>query len=292
LQKWEDRGNDKRECYTKRRNTQENIFAGYLLSLPLFHMPKWTKFLLLRSNASDWLDPAPSEQLPSTSTSPTRFNDQINKPPNKTKDPLTLESTPKIKPPQMIRSLAAAAVALLLVSSSSAADSVCDCPELCSLLPPEGSVFPCYQGEPGHASTCFKTDPLLPEGSTWSCQSCADHGYPEYLRKDPIYRHMELWGKGKDAEQVGGAGPSKPCAGCGETCALVPPAGSAFPCYEGAPEDAAVCYVTDPLLATGTTWKCSTCMAEGFPVYLRQDPIYPNMGLWTREAKGMHAGLN
>ena len=32
---------------------------------------------------------------------------------------------------------------------------------VCALLPPSGSGFPCYEGTPDYAATCYKTDPLL-----------------------------------------------------------------------------------------------------------------------------------
>jgi hypothetical protein len=72
-----------------------------------------------------------------------------------------------------------------------------------------------------------------------------------------------------------------PCNGCTDVCSLVPPANSSFPCYQGTPSDASKCFKTDPLLASGTTWTCETCSAVGYPVYLRNDPIYTSMELWS-----------
>jgi len=75
---------------------------------------------------------------------------------------------------------------------------------------------------------------------------------------------------------------SDACLDCTtDTCVLLPPDGSSFPRYEGALEDANKCYNTDPLLADGTTYKCSTCSSEGYDLYLQNDPIYKNMELWS-----------
>ena len=73
------------------------------------------------------------------------------------------------------------------------AAGVCNCDDLCSLIPPSGSKFPCYQGAASDAAKCFQTDPLLASGTTWACGTCASFGYPNYLQNDPIYKNMELW---------------------------------------------------------------------------------------------------
>lgn len=41
------------------------------------------------------------------------------------------------------------------------------CTTTCILLPPEGVSFPCYQGTPDDAPFCFKSDPILKDGTTW-----------------------------------------------------------------------------------------------------------------------------
>jgi hypothetical protein len=74
------------------------------------------------------------------------------------------------------------------------AESVCKCNGQCSLIPPaDKSGYPCYQGSPDDASKCYKTDPLLASGTSWSCGNCTQFGYPTYLRNDPLYTSMELW---------------------------------------------------------------------------------------------------
>ncbi len=78
---------------------------------------------------------------------------------------------------------------------------------------------------------------------------------------------------------AGGAGV---CDCSANPCALVPPpTAGGFPCYEGSIDDAKFCFKTDPLLAPNTTWACGTCTSFGYPTYLRNDPIYVNMGLWS-----------
>lgn len=77
-------------------------------------------------------------------------------------------------------------------------DEICGClqSDLCSLVPPGGSSenIPCYQGTQEDATNCYKTDPLLVNGTAWSCSPCSEIGYPTYLRNDPLYKDMELWG--------------------------------------------------------------------------------------------------
>jgi hypothetical protein len=74
-----------------------------------------------------------------------------------------------------------------------------------------------------------------------------------------------------------------------DVCSLIPPLGSQLPCYEGSNEDASKCFRSDPLLSPGTIWVCGSCEALGFPVYLRNDPIYKTMELWAEADKD--AGL-
>jgi hypothetical protein len=66
--------------------------------------------------------------------------------------------------------------------------AVCECSEsVCALIPPpDANNFPCYQGSNADASKCFKTDPLLKDGTTWSCGNCSAHGYPYYKQNDPV----------------------------------------------------------------------------------------------------------
>lgn len=46
-------------------------------------------------------------------------------------------------------------------------DACQGCATTCILLPPEGVSFPCYQGTPDDAAFCFKSDPILKDGTTW-----------------------------------------------------------------------------------------------------------------------------
>lgn len=72
------------------------------------------------------------------------------------------------------------------------------------------------------------------------------------------------------------------CQCRGNVCTLVPPASDpSFPCYQGNNQNATDCFLTDPLLQPGTTWHCGTCESYGYPFYLRNDPIYTNMELWS-----------
>lgn len=76
---------------------------------------------------------------------------------------------------------------------------------------------------------------------------------------------------------------STPCSGCSTSCALIPPPGVKFPCYQGKPSDAIGCYKTDPLLKPNTTWGCGTCVLYGYAFYIRNDPIYTKMELWSKK---------
>jgi len=87
------------------------------------------------------------------------------------------------------------AVSLFVMCSGEEGKACARCDTWCSLLPPSDVVFPCYQGTPDDAATCFATDPLLQPNTTWSCGVCTDFGFPKYLRNDPIYTKMELWSK-------------------------------------------------------------------------------------------------
>jgi hypothetical protein len=166
---------------------------------------------------------------------------------------------------------------LLAINLSSKACSTCS--DLCSLIPPAGVEFPCYQGTKDDAAFCFNSDPILKDGTTWECGTCTSLGYASYLHNDPIYKTMELWTKSSSSITA----TKPPCSTCSGLCSLLPPNGVNFPCYEGTKEDAAACFATDPILKEGTTWTCGNCTRAGYPNYLRNDPIYKSMGLWTQK---------
>jgi hypothetical protein len=73
----------------------------------------------------------------------------------------------------MSRQLYAAAVLCALAPTGAGAaalgpnkgsDACLDCKtETCTLLPPDGSSFPCYEGALEAANKCYNTDPLLSE---------------------------------------------------------------------------------------------------------------------------------
>lgn len=90
---------------------------------------------------------------------------------------------------------------------------------------------------------------------------------------------MELWTKSTSSKLKRGSDACLECAD--DVCALLPPSGSSFPCYQGSDHDANVCYNTDPLLPDGSTYVCGTCAAAGYPAYLQNDPIYKTMELWS-----------
>jgi hypothetical protein len=72
------------------------------------------------------------------------------------------------------------------------------------------------------------------------------------------------------------------CNCSSNVCILVPPSSDpSFPCYQGNNTDATTCFLTDPLLQPHTTWHCSTCIQYNYPYYLRNDPIYTTMQLWS-----------
>lgn len=85
----------------------------------------------------------------------------------------------------------------ILIETTSAVDSnACSaCTSICTIIPPAGSTFPCYEGTPANTKSCYNTDPLIQSGSTYQCTACTDLGYPYYLQNDPVYVNMELWGK-------------------------------------------------------------------------------------------------
>ena len=91
--------------------------------------------------------------------------------------------------------------ALLSISlfTKALADSVCNCVSFCSLVPPKNvsSAYPCYQGSITDAIDCYENDPFIQPGTTWTCETCAQVGYPQSKGYDPIYTNMSLWGKSK-----------------------------------------------------------------------------------------------
>lgn len=161
---------------------------------------------------------------------------------------------------------------------------------VCALVPPSGSSTPCYQGAPEDANFCYNTDPLVSKDATHVCDTCSSVGYTTYVQNDPIYKNMELWMKSNTARGVTysasslNRGEADPCAGCSGYCSIVPPADSGHPCYEGEVGDAIRCYNTDPLIKDGSVTSCGTCASSGYTDYMRNDPVYRNMALWSRPA--------
>ncbi len=165
---------------------------------------------------------------------------------------------------------------------ASARTEICtDCTDVCSILAPSGSSFPCYQGTPENANFCYNTDPLIDPASTYICNTCSTAGYTVYLQNDPVYRNMELWGKPTLKSTTGG---KSTCSSCSQDlCSILPPDGSNFPCYQGSVSDTNFCFNTDPLLQPNSTTSCQTCADSGYGSYLQNDPIYKNMELWTQK---------
>jgi hypothetical protein len=101
--------------------------------------------------------------------------------------------------------------------------------------------------------------------------------------------------------RLGEALPSQACLDCATVCAIIPPEGDSFPCYQGTPSDANLCYDSvrppilsrgsfagllwafiqqDPLIKSGSTYQCTNCTAVGYLYYIENDPVYVNMELW------------
>jgi hypothetical protein len=45
----------------------------------------------------------------------------------------------------------------LLTAVTARSDACLDCTASCAILPPLGSNFPCYEGQPKHANFCYNT---------------------------------------------------------------------------------------------------------------------------------------
>ncbi len=101
-------------------------------------------------------------------------------------------------------------------NTTATTDACTGCTDSCALLPPADSSFPCYQGSPKDAKFCFNTDPLLKEGTTYSCGVCTDFGYTNYLQNDPIYKKMELWNSPR--ADVLESDASNACLNCATSC--------------------------------------------------------------------------
>lgn len=144
--------------------------------------------------------------------------------------------------------LVAAVVALSVVADKSDDVTKCDCEDdVCVIVPPSDSKAPCYQGSNADTDKCFNTDPLLVDGVTKSCGSCEKFGFSQYLRNDPLYKTMSLYGKddattviSSTASAASTTNTKKPATGfaagyyalfgSGDQC--VPPGGSCTP-YSG-----------------------------------------------------------
>jgi len=79
---------------------------------------------------------------------------------------------------------------------------------------------------------------------------------------------------------------SKACLNCaGDVCALVPPTSDPNPfCYEGTNSAANDCFNNDIAVSADATPKCGKCSDYGYGKYLRNDPIYTEMGLWSTKS--------
>lgn len=166
---------------------------------------------------------------------------------------------------------------VLTVALAMPSDLVCNgCSSTCSLYSTDS--FPCYEGAPNDAVRCYNTDPLIPAGTVWSCDTCASHGYTVYLRQDPVYTKMALWSVAASNETKVKS-QSDTCQGCTSVCSFY--SSKRFPCYQGVPEDTINCYNKDPLVPKDSVWTCDTCANVGYGKYLRQDPVFTNMGLWS-----------
>jgi hypothetical protein len=74
------------------------------------------------------------------------------------------------------------------------ANCILDSKDTCALVPPKGSLHPCYQGAPVTAFIAYNTDPLISNETTWACNNCSDNGYPVYIQDDPVY-DLGIWYK-------------------------------------------------------------------------------------------------
>jgi cephalosporin-C deacetylase-like acetyl esterase len=74
---------------------------------------------------------------------------------------------------------------------------------------------------------------------------------------------------------------------CGDElfCSITPPPNSIYPCYLGTIESTTDCFLNDPLVNKDAIWQCGNCSDFGFDNYIRNDPIYKDMELWTLGSK-------
>ncbi len=93
-----------------------------------------------------------------------------------------------------ILSVVAFAAEQNLRASVNVGDIPChSCTDLCTIIPPPGTNGLCYQGTLTDTKNCYLTDPLLPAGAIWQCDTCVTLGYPNYVQNDPLYKTMGLW---------------------------------------------------------------------------------------------------
>tara|TARA_Y100001970_G_C14080790_1_gene774560 strand:- start:415 stop:816 length:402 start_codon:yes stop_codon:yes gene_type:complete len=79
-----------------------------------------------------------------------------------------------------------------------------------------------------------------------------------------------------------------PCSTCKDTTCVLLPRFKNWPCYQGSPKDAALCYNTDPLLRKATYWRCGECSSYGYKKHIGNDPVYTNMELWVGGVHGRY----
>lgn len=87
-------------------------------------------------------------------------------------------------------------LALIMFALTSESRSICDCADICSLLPPLDSSYPCYQGKSENIIFLRNNDPLVPPEMTSECGTCQQYGYTNYVSTDPVYHTVEIWTEG------------------------------------------------------------------------------------------------
>lgn len=112
-------------------------------------------------------------------------------------------------------------LAVCAVSASKMSEP-CGCgDDKCTILPPKDTTAPCYEGSNTDTDNCFATDPLLVDGATKQCGACSDFGYSNYLRNDPLYKSMSLYGLDatvKEEVKAGCGGPNDYCVPGDDSC--------------------------------------------------------------------------